>query len=73
MFRENQIIGKTTILEEIQKNNIMENNIVVSSLRERLPISTNNNSRDSSIISKASSKPYYECMKIQSINPLWAD
>ena len=73
MFRENQIIGKTTILEKIQKNNIMENSVVMSSLRGRLPMSTNNNSRDSSIISKASSKPYYECMEIQSINSLWAN
>ena len=31
MFKENQIIEKTTILEEIQKNNIMEDNVVISS------------------------------------------
>ena len=73
MFRENQIIEKTTILEKIQKNNIIENSVVMSSLRGRLPMSTNNNSRNSSIISKASSKLYYECMEIQSINPMWAD
>ena len=29
MFRENQIIGKTTILEKIQKNNIMENSVLL--------------------------------------------
>ena len=51
----------------------MENNINIGPLRERLPMPSNNNSRNSSIISKTLLVLYYEYMKIQNNNPLQYD
>ena len=41
--------------------------------RGKSPSSSKNNSRESSILSKASSVPYYEQIEIQSNNPLWSE
>ena len=51
----------------------MEEDIVMAPTRGRTPVDSKNSSRDSSIISTTSSKPYYECMEIQNHNALWFD
>ena len=51
----------------------MEDDIDMGPPRGRSPMSSKNNSRDASIVSKASSKPYHEHMEIQNDNPSWCD
>jgi len=50
----------------------MDIDIDVDVPRGRPSSPSNNSSRGSSILSKASTVPYYERMKIQSNNPLWS-
>jgi len=55
---------KNSLLSNQYSNVNMEDNIVISPPRGRLPILKNNNSRSPSIISNVSLKLYYECIKI---------
>jgi len=50
----------------------MDIDIDVDVPRGRPSSPSNNSSRESSILSKASTVPYYERMEIQSNNPLWS-
>jgi len=51
----------------------IEKDIVMHTIRGRIPVSSKNNFRDSSIISTTLSKPYYKYIEIQNYNILWFD
>ena len=51
----------------------MEDDIDMGPPRGRTPMTSKNNSRDSSIISTTSSTPYHEHMEIQNHNLSWCD
>jgi len=51
----------------------MDMDIDMTIPRGRSLFHSSNSSRESSVLSKASSVPYYEGMEIQSNNPLWSE
>jgi len=65
-------ISSNTILAQTYSNLNMDDINMDPSRRKSLFLSEDN-SRESSILSKASSVPYYEQMEIQSNNPLWSE
>ena len=62
-------IPSYTPVAQIYFNLNMENDIDMGPPRGRSSMLSKNNSKDSSIISTMSSKPYYEYIEIQNDNP----
>ena len=61
----------TNILDQTSSSMNMDINMNIP--RGRLSFPSNNSSRESSILSKASTIPYCERMEIQNNNPLWSE
>ena len=49
----------------------MEEDIIMASIRKKTPDSSKNSSREASVSSTTSSKPYHEYIKIQNLDLLW--
>lgn len=58
---------------QVQSSPSMDMDIDMTIPRGRSSSHSSNSSRESSVLSKASSVPYYEGMEIQSNNPLWSE